>query len=1035
MPVSRLFSVSRQFRIRRFIRLGSLTLALAASLLSAVPAEAVFLSWTAAAGGNASSSFNWNPAQTPTVADQLLFGLSNTYTVTFGSVADSVRSHEYNFGDVSLDMVQPHVSTHGFQVGARPADLATVRLTNGTITSGGYHGIGVQGNAEGTFAVTGGSSDFLESATGTNHMLEIGANSIGLLRVSDGGRYDALRTVRIGTGTGNGTLRVRGQSNVAPIRKSRFLADSSGAIVQVGIGGAHGTLEVQDGGLARIGRYLWLSTGGTADSSVVTISGGNSLDSARLVVNGDLLASFNPDGAVGGGVSNITVDSAGVLSVADSLVIGDPQGSDGRLTLKDGGRVITKHLSLQQPTGSPVDLQGGLLQVQAGTLSTFTRRLAVPGAADTARIELSNGASAVLVDTAGLPPLNLGSTLNATLALMGGSTMSANGAPPEIGNAAGSRSSLVVRGGSQFSSDFRLKLGGGGDGFLIMNGGSVVTSNGADLGPSATGYGYVDMEGAGTTLNLSGPLNVGGTLTSDLGLGGLIVRDDATVHLTAPLVAGNIWPGNTVSVSPGAVVNMTGVLTNRGSLSLSGGRVAGGIVHLRDAGRISGQGFVESGINTFPADTTTSLQLTGALSIGRDAPTGHVLFRGLAVMGSEVLQITDPDSAVLGRVSMGGGSLKLPIGGGVIEAGGRLFGTGSVAGDLTLRGFTQSIGAAGISFFHTVRGPGQGMWGDLFRFRPGSAFEGGGLVDASVRVDTGAVVRATSNLTLGLGAVVNSLTLDGRVETGPWSVLLRNGNDVNVGGELVVGGGQTLLGGGASLLNVTSTGRVTGRGTVNSPLTVGGRIEPGFSAGRLRVGGPFTLANSGVYVAELGDHAVLESDTVSCAGNATLFGALDVRLLPSFAAAAGDSFRVLECGALAGTFSSVTLHGQPAAGWISVTYRANGVWVKVLQNALGVEDGPRPDASVNTLRFSPVGSPGTNVAVELALPAATTARVRVYDVSGREVAAPYTGVLAAGRHRFELSRMLAGAGMYFARAEIGDGAERIVRTVRIVHTR
>lgn len=1018
-----------------FFRLASFALALTASLLSAVPAHAVFLNWNNAAGGNAGTSANWNPVQTPTVADALLFGLPNTFTVTFGSVADSVLSHEYNDGDVTLNMVQPHVVTGGFQVGARPGDVATTRLTTGTITTGGYVGIGVQGNAEGTFVVSGGASDFSETNTGSNRVLEIGANSIGMLRVTDGGRYDTRRTVRIGTGTGNGTLRVRGQSNVAPIRKSRFLADSSGAIVQLGNGGSHGTLEVLDGGLARISRYLWLSTGGTADSSVVTVGGGNSLDSSRLVINDDLHASYNPSTTTGGGTSNITVDSSGVLSVEDSLVIGDAQGSSGKLTLLPDSRVVTKHLVLQQPTGSVVDLQGGLLQVKGGTLSTFTRRLAVPGAADTARIQLLNGASAALLDTAGLPPLNLGSASNGTLELLGGSTMSANGAPPEIGNAAGSRSSLVVRGGSQFSSDFRLKLGGGGDGFLYVNGGGVVSANGADLGPAATGYGYMDLEGAGTTLNLSGSLNVGGTLASDLGLGGLIVRDDATVNLTAPLVAGNIWPGNILSVSPGAVVNMTGVLTNRGFLTLGGGRVSGGIVQLRDAGRISGEGVVEAGISTFPADTTTSLLLSGALSIGRDAPSGHVLFRGLASLGSEVLAITDPDSAVLGRVAINGGSLKFLSGTGVIEAGGRLYGTGDVAGDLTLRGFAQSIGAAGLSFFGTVRGPGQGMWGDLFRFQPGSVFEGGGLIDASVRVDSGAVVRATSGLELGLGAVVNSLTLDGVIETGVHTVRLRNGNNVTVVGELVLGGGQVLLGGGAATLNVATDGGIRGRGTVNAPLTVGGTLAPGFSAGRLRVTGPFTLANAGTYVAELGDHATGECDTLSAQNNATLFGHLDVQLLPSFAAAAGDSFRILECTALAGTFSSVTLHGQPSAGWIAVTYRPNGVWVKVLANALDVGEGPRADGTPATLRFAAVGSPGANVALELALPATANARVRVYDVSGRQVAAPLDGTLVAGRHRFEISRTLPGAGMYFARVELGDGAGRVVRTVRLVHTR
>jgi hypothetical protein len=129
----------------------------------------------------------------------------------------------------------------------------------------------------------------------------------------------------------------------------------------------------------------------------------------------------------------------------------------------------------------------------------------------------------------------------------------------------------------------------------------------------------------------------------------------------------------------------------------------------------------------------------------------------------------------------------------------------------------------------------------------------------------------------------------------------------------------------------------------------------------------------------------------------------------------------------------VTLDGDTLNGELEVHYSNKKVWI-VVPSPVGVEEGPPMTPPVAALQLAPLGSPGRRAGVELALPAEAEVAMSVYDVNGREVSALWNGSLAAGRHRFELSRV-PGAGVFFVRATVNGAEGRRVMNARVVRLR
>lgn len=1030
---------------RRRAAVGLLALFLTQTL--AGPALAVTLAWSNPAGGGAGAAANWLPVQIPVEADILQFALPVTYTVNFQAGVDSVAAHQVFAGDVTINPVAPHGIQAGFHVASLPGQFATARVTAGTLRAGWAMSVGAGAAATGTFRISGGTADVFQNvigAPGSGPVLDIGGGSVsggtGEVVVINGGKLELAHHLNVGRHTGGvGTLRVRGAGSTGSgTRRSTAFAENTAGEVRVGYQGGTGHLEVQDGGLFRAGHVLLVAPN-AGDTGDIQIVGENNIDSSQVRVQGDLLVGANLSTALGvaGGSGTVTLDSLGVLVVDDSTVVGDSDGSSASLVLMPHSRMRTGSLVLRQPSGGSVDLQGGTLQVDGGWLTTANGRLAIPGTEDAPIVQLMNGATAEFNATAPDHPLAIGTASAAIVLLQGGSSVTANGAPVTIAGAAGPTSVLDVSGGSSFSTDDVIEVGSGGIGYLNVSDGSVV-ADGVDVNPAGGALGSVQVNGASGSLTSSGSLNIGGSTLFASGPGFCTVANGGVLHLTAPLNAGTVWgPSSQLYVGTGGAVDMNGILTVRGNVGVSGGgTISGGKIALRGSGRLDAQGVVASGLLA-GADTTVAVAATGDLELGRDDAGGDVLLRGSLGLAGHRVTIHDPDSAFIGVVDLAAGDLVLPAGGGVIEAGKRLTGSGDVFGPLVNHGIVQSIGPARLVFHGDVTHDGSNFGGHHVEFGRGVTFAGRGAIAAKIWADSGSVVRATGDLTLGTGAnLAVTLFPTSLLDVGAHHVTLLSPSNPAVDGDLRLDGGTLSLAGGAAALYLNGA-TLSGRGTVDADL-IGLQydVSPGFSAGRLHVNGDFQ-AGGGAYVAELGDAQLGECDTLSVAGTAGLTGTLDLRRLPSFAASAGDSFCIMtfaNLNAVYPQFTTVTLDGAPATGLLEVHYHADGVWVVMLQT-LDVAGGAAPPAGPHALRLAPLGSPGFSPAVELALPAAADARVHVYDVHGRAVATLHTGALAAGVHRLELPRTLAGAGVYFVRASLDDGRATVERTTRLVRLR
>ena len=110
----------------------------------AAHARAVNLSWNAPGGGKAYDAPNWTPNQIPGLADDLNFGLSNTYSVAWNDTISNIDTIDVSAGEVSFgDLGSTDLTTTGLlEVGDDSGSIATLLLNGGTWTAGSSVRIG-----------------------------------------------------------------------------------------------------------------------------------------------------------------------------------------------------------------------------------------------------------------------------------------------------------------------------------------------------------------------------------------------------------------------------------------------------------------------------------------------------------------------------------------------------------------------------------------------------------------------------------------------------------------------------------------------------------------------------------------------------------------------------------------------------------------------------------------------------------------------------------------------------------------------------
>jgi fibronectin-binding autotransporter adhesin len=1003
-------------------RLASFSgLALSLHLLLADVARAVNLDWINAAGGAAGVAGNWNPAQVPAAADWLSFALNSLYTVTFGAAVPASDHLSVEDGTVTFRFPTAHTNATVLGVAQNGIDAEAV-IESGSLTLQRNLYVAATAGHTGTLSITGaGTAVTATSATGVT---SVGEQGTGTLNVLDGAVLTLANAPEFGDRAGGlGALVVGGVSGTT---RAQLIVNNSPTDPMelgsngVGSGGALSGGWISVAGTVQLGK----DPGGSGTLTTALVSGA---DSATTLIGGDLKIARNDVAGTAGGSGLFSVQGGGIADVAGTTYTFDADGSDGELELREGGRFETGSLVVGDPA-TELDLGGGLLQVRAGLLDLSDRPLVLNSATGSPTLELLDGAQADLGSASG-PTLVVGENAAGTLRVLSGSDLAVRDFNLVVGDDPGGDGRLDVNhAGSTLTVDHTLLVGRAGAGTVRLDGDATGTVNTLGIATQPGSDGALTLSGAGTTLRVADDAEVAGLATgASLAPGELVVTNGARAWLDRPGISGRVWDTGVVTVGPSAELNLAGSLLLRGRLVLSTGATLGGAIQPIAGGRITGQGSALSSVFSV-VDTTGRLEPSGDLTAGDAAAPLGFQFLGTTAVGGAVLTLADLDSAVVGTVTMSGGRLVGPAGGIHLVAGRRITGTGTIDGAIRPLGRILPTGANGITFRGAVLGVGEGMNGSRVHFAPGSSFLGFGRIEASVQVDTGAVILPASDITLGASPIASSVTIDGTLAIGPGVEVDLNGTDsTRVSGLLSMTRGYvSSLPAGPLVLR--PAGRIVGNGTIVGSTFNAGTIDtaPGVNDLAFQT---LWMQGGGRLRFDVGDFAAGERDTLVVTGAAVLAGTLELNTLPGFLPVAGDSFPVMTYASRAGTFDAVTLNGNPATGLLEIVYRPTGAWAKVLVNTLDSPTGPVAGAT-RAIRFASVGSPARTLTFALDLPAAADARVEVFDVSGRRLATLHDGALPAGAHRFDGTASAPTGGLCFARATVRDAQGVTVRTAR-----
>jgi fibronectin-binding autotransporter adhesin len=194
-----------------------------------------------------------------------------------------------------------------------------------------------------------------------------------------------------------------------------------------------------------------------------------------------------------------------------------------------------------------------------------------------------------------------------------------------------------------------------------------------------------------------------------------------------------------------------------------------------------------------------------------------------------------------------------------------------------------------------------------------------GIAGSEVKLTSGALVTGSDNSSTTFAGFFSGT--NGFTKTGTGTLTL-SGNSTHAGvttvnaGTLLIHGNNTAANGAVSVASGATLG---GNGTLGGPTAIasGATLAPGASIGTITFANALTL--SGTTIMEI-SRAPLTNDVGAKSGTLTYGGALLVTNL-SGTLAAGDSFKLFNAPAYAGSFNSITL---PALG-SGLTWNTNAL--------------------------------------------------------------------------------------------------------------
>ncbi len=636
---------------------------------------------------------------------------------------------------------------------------STVSLTSSNLTMTGAGTLNLSGTVTGAgSSVATATGQILVSGTGTTVNFSGGANT-NLLAITGastttsflGGTYTFNAT---DTASPNSSFRVDSQGSQATAAQANIQGGATVSTVYTYIARAVNSFAgttVSGAGSQLIASKQIIVGSNAGSQGMLTVSGGGTARAASQLIGNGAAAGVNPassgtvtvtgngstftsvlNGATStGNTGNITVGSSGtgVLTLSaggsasasaggsatntGSIFIGNNAGSNGTVNVNaagvsTGGGAVT---TLAATGALAVGFGGtGTLAVQGGgTVSAGITSL-IGGLAGSVGTATVNGASSSVAVTTGF--LIVGSAGTGTLTLDTGGA--ASGANIAIGDLSGSNGTINVSaagigaGGAVTTlSTGALLVGNNGAGQLVIQGGGTVSTGSSSAIAARSGStGTVTVSGTGSSLAVTGQLQIGGQGGTAGGVGQLTVASGAVVSSSDSLI---LYSGGSLSIDNASVTagnlsignqssgNIS--ITNNGSFTFGGANTStnysGVISGVNGNLTKTGTGTIAlSGTSTFSGTT----QVNGGTMISNGtfgAGTTQVNAGALVVNGT--LGAAGQTTVASGATLLGAGSANNIVlnGGATIAPGGS-----AVAGSVgTLGGASLAWNPGGILSF------------------------------------------------------------------------------------------------------------------------------------------------------------------------------------------------------------------------------------------------------------------------------------------------------------------------------------------------
>jgi len=571
---------------------------------------------------------------------------------------------------------------------------------------------------------------------------------------------------------------------------------------------------------------------------------------------------------------------------------------------------------------------------------------------------------------------------------------------------------------------FSGALTGSTDGVFSLDGATISTdSANVSFNIQGAGFQFVDgtITGGGTLIIPEGALFVLPGLDYASINGGTTILNQGTINMYGTQwfsMAGGTTIDNRSLFDISSDADMDGgnggsTFINSGTLRKSGGSdvtVFDGTMHFYNLG-----GIVDVQTGTLQFTASGSLE-NGAYNIAENAvlnlKSGIQVFKGgLNVSSAGTFSLTgadmNTDSSIV-TLNVQGNAFSWVRGD--LTGGGTLIIPEGVNVDLTGTDY------AGISGGTTLQNMGTITFGGATNFTAqyNSIFDNRSLVEFVSDNDFHAINGGGTFL--NTGKLIKSGGLDVSSFSSQWKVINK------IGGVIDAETGEFDF----SNLENEQGGIMQGTAVINLPSNFinNGITSPGHSPGTLTYIGNFQPSETAVFNVEIsGLNAGAEYDQLLVTGNAILGGALNISLVNGFIPTAGDSFEfIVSTGVVSDTFS--TVHVTQGL-YINIQINANNIIMVVdsVGDISSIGDGlavagfelnqnyPNPFYSKTKIKFEIIDKAGNQ---------GQPVSLKVYDLSGKEVAILINSQLSPGAYEVNFDGSFLPGGIYFCKLMQGN---------------